>query len=512
MDNLFKVFIIADNHFGHEAIIKHCQRPFKDVKEMNEVMYNNWQRVVGEKDMVLVLGDIGLQNRGLDWNMISSLKGNKILVRGNHDRKCLSKNTRLLTQAGYKYYWELKEGELIPTANLTTGKVEYKPIQDIYIYKNEPYLYVAENRSNRMEVNSQHIVINKIGSSKCKTKWDKTIAENLWRNKTCWKVPVSFSSGGSYVIEEDYLKLLAWIMTDGHIEKNNKLFIYQSKPDMVKRIEELLIRLNIKYIKVIRNRLIKEIMGKTLKSCLPQQHFVIDLQQSQDICKKLALTDKYTPPRWVHELSDEQFKLFWDELVLGDGHTQNSGSQVLWGRRDLLEKLLGLCVTHGLSANLLQQKGYNKTRKYYPYLCVRANSTQKQFMPKDLSIRPYNDVVWCINVENHTLFVELEGKTFVTGNSNHFFICHGFVFVCNQFVWGKYIFTHNPLATTDSQALTKYLYNFHGHIHQKTLNDSQSINVSVEQPYMNYTPQLLSRMLELRVSKKWGSYAKKNSY
>lgn len=182
MDNLVKVYIISDNHFGHESIIKHCSRPFKDVDEMNKVMATRWNNTVGPKDMVLVLGDIGLHNRGLDWNLIKSLQGNKILVRGNHDRK-----------------------------------------------------------------------------------------------------------------------------------------------------------------------------------------------------------------------------------------------------------------------------------------------------------------------------------------SNHYYFCNGFVFVCNQFVWGKYIFTHTPLAQTNALELKHYIYNFHGHIHQKSLNDSQSINVSVEQPYMDYTPRLLTKLIEFRASRKWGKDGKKNS-
>ena len=47
-----KVFYIADLHLGHNNIIKHCNRPFKDYKEMDEVLINNWNNVVGENDTV----------------------------------------------------------------------------------------------------------------------------------------------------------------------------------------------------------------------------------------------------------------------------------------------------------------------------------------------------------------------------------------------------------------------------------------------------------------------------
>lgn len=33
-----KLFFTSDHHFGHANIIKFCNRPFKDVDEMNEVL------------------------------------------------------------------------------------------------------------------------------------------------------------------------------------------------------------------------------------------------------------------------------------------------------------------------------------------------------------------------------------------------------------------------------------------------------------------------------------------
>lgn len=92
------IFFTSDTHFGHEAIIKFCNRPFKDAHEMDEVMINNWNNKVGPDDLIFHLGDFAFGGSEL-WNSIlPKLNGHKVLIIGNHDRK----NCR----PGYSKYFE----------------------------------------------------------------------------------------------------------------------------------------------------------------------------------------------------------------------------------------------------------------------------------------------------------------------------------------------------------------------------------------------------------------------
>lgn len=80
-----KYFIISDTHFNHANIIKYCNRPFKDVEEMNKTMIKNWNETVSGKDVVLHLGDVALGNKEEAKKILKQLNGRKILIKGNHD-------------------------------------------------------------------------------------------------------------------------------------------------------------------------------------------------------------------------------------------------------------------------------------------------------------------------------------------------------------------------------------------------------------------------------------------
>ena len=84
-----KIFFTADQHFGHKNIIKYCNRPFSSVEEMNKVMIDRWNEVVGKDDTIYVLGDF-IWTKKLQNEILTALKGNIIIIPGNHDYKVLS--------------------------------------------------------------------------------------------------------------------------------------------------------------------------------------------------------------------------------------------------------------------------------------------------------------------------------------------------------------------------------------------------------------------------------------
>ena len=74
----------ADCHLDYDNIRISCNRPFNNITDMNNTIVKNWNDNVSKKDTVYILGDFAWHNTG-KW--LNILKGRKILIKGNHDRK-----------------------------------------------------------------------------------------------------------------------------------------------------------------------------------------------------------------------------------------------------------------------------------------------------------------------------------------------------------------------------------------------------------------------------------------
>lgn len=102
MRNLY----IADTHFSHKNIIKFDNRPFASVTEMDEYLIEQWNKKVNKDDVVNIIGDFcwGKVNRWLE--ILEQLKGNKVLIKGNHDLKNIPTSVK-------NHFQDIKERKVI---------------------------------------------------------------------------------------------------------------------------------------------------------------------------------------------------------------------------------------------------------------------------------------------------------------------------------------------------------------------------------------------------------------
>lgn len=83
------IYYISDLHFFHTNVLRFDKRPFSSMEEMNEKLVENWNSVVSDEDTVYFLGDFSFGKNPETIEILKSLKGHKVLIKGNHDGKYL---------------------------------------------------------------------------------------------------------------------------------------------------------------------------------------------------------------------------------------------------------------------------------------------------------------------------------------------------------------------------------------------------------------------------------------
>lgn len=82
-----RLFFTGDQHLDHDNIIRFSERPFRDLDTMNDTIIHNWNSRVKPDDDVINLGDFSYRARKVRPQVfLNMLNGNKVLVRGNHDK------------------------------------------------------------------------------------------------------------------------------------------------------------------------------------------------------------------------------------------------------------------------------------------------------------------------------------------------------------------------------------------------------------------------------------------
>lgn len=79
------IWFTSDLHLAHDREFLYKPRGFECISDMNEVIRENWNNVVGEEDEVYVLGDLMLNDNECGIDYIKSLKGMIHVILGNHD-------------------------------------------------------------------------------------------------------------------------------------------------------------------------------------------------------------------------------------------------------------------------------------------------------------------------------------------------------------------------------------------------------------------------------------------
>ena len=104
----------------------------------------------------------------------------------------------------------------------------------------------------------------------------------------------------------------------------------------------------------------------------------------------------------MYHMSDRQANVFTKEMIITDGSNLKSGTKVIWGKKNRLENILGICSTHNISANIVKDK-----RGDYYISIHRSIENNKRSM------------IWGVTVKNGTVFTNHQGSPLLSSNSNN---------------------------------------------------------------------------------------------
>lgn len=79
------IWFWSDTHFNHRNVIRYCDRPYDDLKVMQDRMIENYRSVVGPTDICIWGGDVAFMGTEPTNILLREFPHDKILVVGNHD-------------------------------------------------------------------------------------------------------------------------------------------------------------------------------------------------------------------------------------------------------------------------------------------------------------------------------------------------------------------------------------------------------------------------------------------
>lgn len=132
---------------------------------------------------------------------------------------CLSDDTKLLTEDGLKSYNEISGSEFIYSFDIENNCLVKEKFDNVYIYKHVGKMFHLFNQNTNQLMTLNHKIIHKekhhSGSQYWWNDWQYKEAQEL-KLHTAIKLPISAKYNGTESIGLDLVRLLGWIITEGH--------------------------------------------------------------------------------------------------------------------------------------------------------------------------------------------------------------------------------------------------------------------------------------------------------
>jgi len=356
----------------------------------------------------------GLDERGVKKAIINFVYNLNVPSRWG---QCVPASYRCLKADGtWVNYENLQIGDEIYVIDMETGLLKKDKITHLNLFDAPKKMHHYANKANgfNFEVTPNHRVIYKTGSNNLKIKESAELLDYdmigipiaPWGKHT----PESFMSN-EYDIQDELLELIAYIITDGTIVKQEgkqTCISWFKSPRRfgIERFEELCDILNITYSRR------KDESSKFEGSFVYE--YRMNISENTNKIIELLNGTKHEVPEFMQHLSPRQCYIILDAWVLMDGHFDGAHWKMQADNKKLQEMLAYLAIKAGKAVSLNERLiGANKNATIY------ANLHKRQIRSCVVSeVEASCEKVWCPTTETGTFVCMTdEGYVFLTGNS-----------------------------------------------------------------------------------------------
>lgn len=448
--------------------------------------------------------------------------------RRNEALDCFDGTTEILTNMGWKRFYNLDKSELVATVNLENDLIEYqKPIEYIERYHTGEMVHIKGVRLDILVTPEHRMVASKkkqevISRKPYKRKWnldthfefvlakDLTIHHQLkntsnWKSSATDKIIEPYVSTQNKLISKrkvidayDWAAFLGFFVSEGSRAENYsttqggfryRTTLHQMEGENSDKLRKLLNRLPFKF---------KEYKDRTINFVCAEKQLYLALED----CGKNVYHKK--APQWVKDQDSSVIKVFLEWAIMGDGHVDKQGHRSYYTvSEQLANDVQELFIKSGSSARIdyHEAKPYkaingrepkNGGKNTKPQFHVRETRFKKksldgggngkrECLSKKIS---FKGNVYCVSVPNETLILRRNGIAFIAGNCRVYSECAGDVYV--EMLMNRY----RELATT-ANGVTAAGVQYRGmskemarvKINRKTVIDDLSIKMKLAEGY-----------------------------
>lgn len=313
---------------------------------------------------------------------------------------CVSADTEVLTDSGWKSYDEVKDLQhRVVTLNLKTKTLEYQyPTAHFkYVADKYPTMISFKNQYTDILVTGEHGMVGESGMG-----YTLGTAEEF--SRTSFQLPVAGNhSGLGLGLSDDEIRLIVWICTDGSFENvkfpGYAVRFHLKKERKIARLENLLQRLDVAYNKKVQQ-------GGTTKLYVKLPGYLSFYIEKTN--KRLPQVFRY--------LSKAQSDVFFEEIVHTDGCRSGTAIQYSSSKEDEADLVQEIAVLNGRRASKIAREGSTGLPNFV--VSINEIHSSAPVEERHATVVPNNSYVWCLSVPNGTLLFRRNGKVFITQNTH----------------------------------------------------------------------------------------------